>query len=60
MLSAGPRAQFVQYWTRIFGTVSMEVFGYLDWAGSDAVSVFDLMLRGIDDLGFTDAIADSG
>ena len=52
----GAATQFVQYWTRIYGTVSMEVFGHLDWAAVDEEPVFEAMLRGIcQDMGIDDA-----
>ena len=51
----GAAAQFVQYWTRIYGTVSMEVFGHLDWAAADAEPVFEAMLLGVcRDMGIDD------
>lgn len=51
----GAAAQFIQYWTRIYGTVSMEVFGHLDWAAADAEPVFEAMLLGIcQDMGIDD------
>jgi AcrR family transcriptional regulator len=54
-VSAGAAAQFVQYWTRIYGTVSMEVFGHLEWAAPDAEPVFEAMLLGIcRDMGIAD------
>lgn len=59
----GAAAQFVQYWTRIYGTVSMEVFGHLDWAVTDGGPVFEAMLLGVcRDLGIADAYeaADAG
>lgn len=47
LISLGARWQFVNYWSQIFGTVSIEVFGHLDWALSDSEAVFERMLRGI-------------
>lgn len=51
----GGRWQFVNYWSRIFGTVSIEVFGHLDWAMANPQGVFEHMLRGIaEDMGMAD------
>lgn len=43
----GGRWQFVTYWSRIFGTVSIEVFGHLSWATANPEAVFERMLAGI-------------
>ena len=51
-IGPGGRWQFVNYWARIFGTVSIEVFSHLDWATSNPEEVFEQMLRGIaEDMG---------
>ena len=55
-LGPGARWQFVHYWTRIYGTVCMEVYGHLDWAVADPRPVFEYMLRGISaDMGLAQA-----
>jgi len=54
-ISLGARWQFVNYWTRIYGTVSVELFGHLSWALDDSDAVFEHMLRGIaTDMGMAD------
>lgn len=55
-LGPGARWQFVHYWTRVYGTVCMEVYGHLDWAVADPRPVFEYMLRGISaDMGLAQA-----
>lgn len=52
----GGRWQFVTYWARIFGTVSIEVFGHLGWATSNPEAVFEQMLAGLaSDMGMAGA-----
>ncbi len=46
-IGPGGRWQFVTYWSRIFGTVSIEVFGHLGWATANPEAVFEQMLAGI-------------
>jgi hypothetical protein len=43
-LPLGVIQQFLKCWTRLQGGVSLEVFGHLEFALSDAAPMFELML----------------
>ncbi len=53
-LPLGVIQQFLKCWTRLQGGVSLEVFGHLEFALSDAAPMFELMLREVaGELGLT-------
>ncbi|GGQ39653.1 AcrR family transcriptional regulator [Actinomadura coerulea] len=53
-LPLGVIQQFLKCWIRLQGGVSLEVFGHLEFALSDAAPMFELMLREVtDELGLT-------
>jgi len=39
-----PRQTFLRCWVLLYGTVSLEVFGHLQFALDDAAPLFELML----------------
>jgi AcrR family transcriptional regulator len=46
-LPAGAILSFAYCWVRLYGMVSMEVYGHLSWVLDDAEPLFDMMLREI-------------
>jgi AcrR family transcriptional regulator len=46
-LPIGAILSFVYCWTRLYGSVSLEVFGHLSWILDDGEPMFELMLREI-------------
>lgn len=49
-LPIGAVAVYLQCWTRLYGVVSMEMFGHLCWAVSDAEPLFETTLRSMCEL----------
>jgi len=46
-LPIGAILSFVYCWTRLYGMVSLEVFGHLSWILDDGEPMFELMLKEI-------------
>jgi hypothetical protein len=43
-MPAGAILRFLRCWTKLYGAVSMEIFGHMGFALDDAVPMFDVTL----------------